>query len=268
MSNYTVADVSYDQDGEIEQFLLFWENGEPDTLRATPENVLLYDPEDELPMEGGLQDFFDGESAIRVATDPTIIVSQSGDEYSYLLSINGSTVETTPNQADVLLDGVYESISEDNSNPLTELHRSILQNQVRRYVVNALHRTFGESHRIDIVANGWLVDEFYLVDWNANLYSNENDPDEDDYIRENGEAVETDTSYELVRLNKSMSSPTETVKIDGDEMTLTEREMLFLAKVMWLLDRRHYHPDEDFWTFTDQWANVPVEDPNLDVFSV
>jgi hypothetical protein len=268
MNNYTVGDVSYGQDGELEQFLLFWEQGEPDTRRATPENVLLFDPEDALPFEGGMHDFFNGESALRISKQPEVVVSQSGDEYSYIVSIDGSVVETTPNQAETFLEGVYDALAEDDTDPIEKLHRSILSSQVRRFVVNALKHTFGESHRIEIVANGWLVDEFYLVDWNANLYSKENDPDEGDYIRENGQAVQKDTSYELVRLRKSMQPDPDTITINGDEITLTEREMLFLAKVRWLLDRRHYHPDEDFWTFTDQWANIPAEDPNLDLFSL
>jgi hypothetical protein len=49
--------------------------------------------------------------------------------------------------------------------------------------------------------------------------------------------------------------------------------MLFLAKVKWLLHRRHYHPDEPFWMYVDKWADVDVTSgkpdsmPNLDKFA-
>lgn len=268
MTDYTVADVSYNQDGEIEQFLLFWENGEPDTRRATPENVLLFDPEDNLPFDGGLQDFFDGDSALLISDDPRVIVAQSGNEYAYLLSVAGNTIETTPSQAEDFLEGVYTSLTGGGTGDLQRLHREVVKTQVRRDIINPLQHTFPERDRISIVSNGWLVDSFYLVDWDANMYTPKTD--DGDYKRENGEAVEKDTTYEFVRLNRSVSDEieNETVWINGDAYELTEREMLFLSKVTWLLNRRHYHPDELFWEYTDQWADMPAEKPNLDQFDI
>jgi len=35
--------------------------------------------------------------------------------------------------------------------------------------------------------------------------------------------------------------------------------MLFLAKVNWLLDRRHYHPDDEFWMNVDRYTAVDWE---------
>lgn len=272
-----ILDVSRDNDtDEITQFLIL-ENGQPETKIATPENLLLYDPADELPFEGGLNDFLSGSNALRVSSEPEIVVKQSNDEYSYMLSVDDNLVETTPNQAEELLRGVYGAMADDDETRLANLHREILETQVRRPIVNALKKTFDERERIEIVANGWLIDAFYLVDWNANLYGANDDPQEGDYVRSGGKAVKKDTTYELCDLSGNLSVIDGfSVTLGGDEYSLTERELLFLSKVKWVLHRRHYHPDEAFWRYVDRWADVDVEtgrpetedEPNLDVYDL
>jgi hypothetical protein len=268
-----ILDKSYDNDtGEITQFLVM-DGAEPVTKKATPENLLLYDPEDELPFDGGMKQFLSGDGALKLSAD--VLVAQSGNEYSYLLSVNDSVVETTPNQAEEFLQSLYDSISSDSMQPLRAFHAKVIKNQVRRNIVNVLKQTFEQSNRIEITASGWLVDNFYLVDWNAKMYTANDDRDEDDYVRSGG-TVKKDKSYEFVRLRHDIGSfdPIE-ISFDGSSYTLTEREMLFLSKVKWLLHRRHYHPDKPFWQFADRWADVSVEDgtpdnsePNLDVFDI
>lgn len=265
-----VLDVSRDNEtDEITQFLILGDNGQPSTKVASPENLLLYDPADELPFDGGMYDFMSGESALRLSDEVT--VGQSGDEYSYVLSVRQNVVETTPAQADKLLQGVYDAVANNDLSGLKELHAEIIKNQVRRNIVNILAQTFEEKHRIEIVANGWLVDDFYLVDWNAKMYTKDDDPEEDDYIRDSSSSsgVSKDTSYEFVRLRHSVSSSdTMEVEIGGTIYMLSEREMLFLSKIKWLLHRRHYHPDEPFWDFAEKWATVEEKEPNLDVFDI
>jgi hypothetical protein len=265
-----VLDVSRDNEtNEITQFLILGDDGQPDTKVASPENLLLYDPADELPFDGGMYDFVSGESALRLSDEVT--VGQSGDEYSYVLSVGGSVVETTPAQADELLQGVYDAVAEDDVSKLKSLHAKIIKNQVRRNIVNILAQTFEEKHRIEIVANGWLVDDFYLVDWNAKMYAKNDDPEEGDYVRDRNSksGVSKDESYEFVRLRHSVSSgDTTEVTIGGKAYTLSEREMLFLSKIKWLLHRRHYHPDAPFWDFAEKWATVEEKEPNLDVFDI
>jgi len=265
-----VLDVSRDDDSdEITQFLILGDDGQPATKVASPENLLLYDPDDELPFEGGMYDFLSGDSALRLSEEPKVVVGQAGDEYSYVLNIDGNAVETTPTQADELLQGVYDAIAKDDVSKLSDLHAEIIKNQVRRNIVNILAQTFEERHRIEIVPNGWLVDDFYLVDWNAKMYAKNDDPEEGDYVRSGTDTVQKDDSYEFVRLNHSLNqSDTVTVTIDGTEYSLTEREMLFLSKIKWLLHRRHYHPDTPFWDYVDKWATVAEEEPNLDVFDI
>jgi hypothetical protein len=270
-----VLDCSYDEDGNISQFLIL-ENGQPETKLASPENLLLYDPEEELPFDGGMSEFLSGGAAIRLSDEPPVLVSRAGDDYSYIIRVRESLVETTPNQAERVLRAIYDALADDDTSSLESLHQRIMSNQVRRPVVNAIKHTFPEDERIDIAANGWLVDGFYLVDWNACLYAANDNPEEDDYIRSGG-TVKKDTTYEFVRINHRISQEDEVrISIGDTTYELTEREMLFLAKVKWLLHRRHYHPDKPFWMFADRWSDVDVEtgeppedmEPNLDQFDI
>ena len=272
-----ILDVSRDNEtNELTQFLIL-EDGQPETKIASPENILLYDPEDKLPFDGGMQDFLSGESALQLSEEPPVYVAQTGSDYSFILNVRGSVVETTPSQAEEVLRGIYAALADDDTSKLESLHRSIMSNQVRRGVINALKHDFPESRRIEIVDNGWLVDGFYLVDWNARLYAANDDPEEDDYVRSGGSTVKKDKSYEFVRIRHSVNQEDPIViGIGEDNYELTEREMLFLAKVKWLLHRRHFHPDKPFWYFADRWADVDIEsgkppdelEPNLDVYDL
>lgn len=283
MKDFTIADKSYNQEtGELQQFLVFWSGGEPELKRASAENVLLFDPEDELPFENGMYEFLNGQQALLLSENPEVLVAPTGNEYAYILRVRGNTVETTPQQAEEVLQGVLEVAKDEGPDRLLDLYNEIMSTQVRRHVINALHQTFDEPERIEVAPNGWLIDDYYLVDWNASLYTKDDDPDEGDYVRSGGSAVQKDDSYEFVQLRMGRAERDAdpiTVTLNGEQYRLTEREMLFLGKVKWMLNRRYYHPDEPFWMKADQHASVdwktgePESDdeddqPNMDKFSL
>jgi len=256
-----IIDKSYNHEtNELQQFTVIRDNGQPDLVKATAENILLYDPEDELPFENGLYEFLNGQQALVLnEEDPEVIVAPTGNEYCYILRVRGNTVETTPNQAEDVLNGVKDAAIDARVQGLVELYDDIMSSQVRRPVVNALLKTFDEDTRIQVTSRGWLVDDFYLVNWEASMYLRHNDPDEPDYQRGGGGVTETDRSYEFVQLRLRRDIDPIEVAIHGETYRLTEREMLFLAKVKWLLNRRHHHPDKPFWMYADKWASVDAE---------
>ena len=280
MKDFEIADKSYDQETEeLTQFLVFWPDGEPGLKIASPENKLLFDPQDQLPFENGMYEFLNGQEALLLSEDPEVIVAPTNNEYAYILRVRGNTVETTPNQASDVLEGVLQVAEEESVDKILNVYDDIMSSQVRQHVINALLSTFEEDERIESLMNGWLIDDFYLVDWAASLYTKDDDPDEGDYQREGGDVVKKDTSYEFVDLNLNRDIEPVEVGINGQRYRLSEREMLFLAKVKWLLNRRHYHPDEPFWRYADQWASVDEETgepgaieedekPDLDTFSI
>lgn len=282
MKQYTVADKSYNKEtGELEQFLVFWSGGEPELKRASAENVLLFDPEDVLPFENGMYEFLNGEQALILSEEPEVILAPTSNEYAYMLRVRGNVVETTPNQAERVLEGVLDVARDNGVSELLDLYHDIINTQVRQRVMNALHETFDKQQRIEIMSNGWLIDDYYLVDWSASIYTKDDDPDEDDYVRSGG-SVRKDGSYEFVQLRMSRASRDMDrieVAINGEQYRLSEREMLFLAKVKWLLSRRYYHPDQPFWMTADRHASVDwetgepedscdEEEPNLGKFNI
>jgi hypothetical protein len=253
-----VIDISRNKDtGEIEQFTVITSDGQPSLVKATPENLLLYDPADDLPFENGMHEFLEGNEALVLSeSEPELMVAPTGNEYCYILRVNGNTVETTPKQAEDILRGIKDAAIDGEFSDLVELYDEIRSQQVRREVINALHQTFDEPERIEESPSGWLVDDFYLVNWEASMYAKNDDPDEADVKRGGNGVVEMDRSFEFVQLSIRRDIEPVEVRIGGEAYRLTEREMLFLAKINWLLDRRHYHPDTEFWKNADQHAAV------------
>lgn len=254
-----VIDISRDAEtGEITQFTLIRDDGQPDLVKATPENLLLHDPADELPFEDGMYKFLDGEQALVLSKeDPLVMVAPTNNEYCYILRVRDRTVETTPGQAERVLWAIKDAVIERDISGLVSLHDDIVATQVRRRVVNELMSTFEEADRLSKTERGWLVDEFYLVNWEASLYTRHNDPDQGDYLRGGASGVRrTDTSYEFVQLSLRRDITPIEVTIGGNTVRLSEREMLFLSKVKWLLNRREQHPDMPFWKFVDQYSTV------------
>lgn len=280
MSN--VIDISREKEsGEISQFTVL-QNGQPNLKKGTAENILLYDPANELPFEDGLYEFLSGEQALILsAEDPEIIVAPTENEYCYILRARGNTVETTPKQAEDILRGIKEATIDEDFEQIISVYDTIMAEQVRRHVINTLDQTFSEPDRIEETPSGWLIDDFFLVDWTASMYTKNDDPDENDVKRSGSSVVETDRSYEFVQLHLSRDINPIEVSIGGEAFRLTEREMLFLAKVKWLLGRRDYHPDMPFWKYVDKRTAVdwqtgePTSDdeddedePDLDKFSL
>lgn len=252
--NNRVIDISRDKEtGEISQFTILDNTGQPSLKTASPENILLYDPADELPFEDGLSGFLSGNEALVLQdSDPVVMVAPTNNEYCYILRVRDNTVETTPNQAERVLGGIKDATINGDVSELINLYDHIMSTQVRRDVVNALHDTFSQQERIVKGGNGWLIDDFFLVDWSASMYAKHDDPDEKDVIRGSGGVRETDRSYEFVQLNLNRETEPVNVVIEGEPYKLTEREMLFLAKVKWLLNRREYYPDRPFWMFIER----------------
>lgn len=275
----TVIDVSTNRDtGEIEQFTIINEQGQPELMKATATNMLLYDPMDELPFDGGLGSFLSGDEAILLSEEPKLIVSSTSSRNCFIIHYDGNTVETTPAMSESVLRGVKEAAVDEDIGALIDVYDEVMSTQVRRDVINALLDTFDETFRIEKTSSGWVVDEFFIVDWTASMYAKTDDPDSADVVRSGSGVVEADRSFEFVQLYLNREIEPVTVSINGESFRLSEREMLFLGKVNWLLDRRHYHPDDEFWMNVDQYTAVdwetgePVEqdedEPDLSKFSL
>lgn len=236
-----------DLNGEVESYILIFDDGRrPESYKANAKNRLLF--------EEGMYDFIEGQEVRKLNDNPEVIIGSS--EETYLLSVEGSIIETTPSQASDFLEGVLQSRQENSTEKLQQLHSEILSDQVRRRYMGHLVAIFDES-RIEQTSNGWLIDGFILVTWEASVYLK--DDTNDSYVRQGGQAVKVDKSKQFVKVHVPLPEEPDTITINGTEITLTEREMLFLRRVEWLLHRRDYHPDTAFWNFAERWMPTTEE---------
>jgi len=186
-------DVSRDAEtGEVQQFTIIDDDGQPQLLKATVENMLLYDPENNLPFDGGLYGFMSGDEALLVQDEPELLVAPTNNEYCYLIRYRGDTIETTPKESGRVLQAIHDAIvadtEESRADSLIEVYDTIMAETVRKDVVNALRETFEEHTRIEETVSGWLVDDFFLVDWTASMYAATDDRSKRDVVRQ-GSAV-------------------------------------------------------------------------------
>ena len=245
MKSYEIVDKNYDKTtGELQSFLLIWDDGEPEIKSATPQNYLLYIDE--------LYGFLDGDEALVFDDNGTrISVLRADSNTSYYLSIDNTTVIVDGRRAERLLTGIKAARERGVYSMLRAVHEQVLKTQVRQHIINLLYDTFEEDdrRRISISDTGWVIDEYYFLDWSASIYSKEDDIEEPDYTRVNNEAVKSDRSYQLVQLRHNSDMDDVRVSINGESYELTEIEITFLSKARWLLDRHEYHPDVPFWMY-------------------
>lgn len=254
--DYGVRDVNRADDNEVLSMLVEEPPGHPPHfIDGSAENVLLYLHE--------LKEFLDGKHGALLSDDPHISVKPSASESVYRVTVGERPVESMPHQSDDVLYAVKDAIENDDLDPIVEIYKEIIDNQVRRDVVNDLIELLDvlPAGRLQVTADGWLIDSYYLVDWTASVYVIEDDRDSPDYRRSNDTVEVTDKSKEFVELRASHSPNRMTVKRpDGEELILGEREMMFLSKVKWLLERTKYHQDEPFWRWNENRRKDYLQD--------
>jgi len=230
-----------------------------------------------MPFDDGISGFFnDGEALMLSEDDPQLYVVPTEDDNRFAIYYDGKMVETMPKQSVDVLEALYTAVIDKDIRDVLSVYDDIMSSQVRRNVINAIHPTFEESDRIDVIERGWLIDDLLLIDWSASMYAKHDDPTEPDVVRK-GDIVDTvDRSYEFVQLRTSLDITPVTIRIGDTRVRMTEREIMFLAKVRWVLNRRDYHPDVPFWYYVDRFSSVnwrtgePEEqdEPSFSSFSI
>lgn len=245
--SFGVRDVNRAKDNEVLSLLVEEPPGTPPHfIDGSVENVLLYLHE--------LKEFLNGEQGALLSDDPHISVQPTTGDSVYRIRVGDQPVESMPHQSGDVLRAVQAAIEDEDLDPIISVYKEIINSQVRRDVVNELIDLLDiiPPGRIQVRDSGWLVDQYYLVDWTASVYAIEDDRDSPDYRRSGNTVEVTDKSKEFVDLNVGYTPEQMMIrKPDGEELILGEREMLFIAKVKWLLKRTEYHKDEPFWRFSE-----------------
>lgn len=214
-------------------------------IDGSVENVLLYIHE--------LHEFVYGDKSAVLCKEPYIAVEPTNRESTYRITVDSRTVESMPSQAKDVLRGMKAAIEDGDLDPVLDVYEEIIDKQVRRDVVNELLTRLPKfpNERIEVTESGWLIDRYYLIDWTASVYTKENN-DEQNYRRDSGTVEAFDKSFEFVELEPKHVPDRQKIRLDGETVLVGEREMLFLAKAEWLLNRHEYHEDKPFWLWQEK----------------
>lgn len=217
----------------------------PKLIDGSIENTLLY--------IHNMGRFLDGDEGALLSRDPHVSIKPTDTESVYKITMGERTVENTPGEAGKVLQALRSAKEDRDLHPLQELYKKIIDKQVRRDVMNDILEVLPslDTNRVEVTEDGWLVDGFYVLDWEAGVYV-DNDTEET-YMRGGGGVTTVDKSKEFVDLRQSQDNERKAIKLGGETILLGEQEMLFLKKARWLMQRTTYHPDESFWRYNENY---------------
>jgi hypothetical protein len=244
--------------GDLGNMFLVRVDGELKRKAKTNKNVLLY--------KHGLYSLLreDGKRTILSQEDPYIAIEPTNNDDVYALwhGLHNHPVMTPPSKSEKVLEGVITSIEYGDHTKLSQVYQYVLDNQVRRNIMSHLINEFPVN--VVETSEGWQVDGMFLVTWETNIYLAADDLDEDTYIVSGG-VSRTDERKEFITLTPEREPEPRELTIDGSEYTLGELEMLFLAKVKYLLDFREHLNDDALYRVikryvSDTFENTPSRD--------
>lgn len=219
---------------EIDDFVTYMSNN--------PKNKLLFDREKYSVDGKSLYTVLHADEARRVVLhdDPYVAIAPTPHEDAYRLWYGAQDkymVKTPVEKVETLLEGVIDTVDNGNVEKIKELYDYVIDNQVRREVVGKL-LDFGKlpTDRISTRHEGWLIDDMFLVTWEADVYlftdhwkQGSYHPRRSSQYEEPGEFVTIDPEEEL--------EPKD-IPIGQQTYRFGKLELLFLYRVNWMLDWR------------------------------
>lgn len=231
LDKHDVSEVELVEGGELSNMFLVKIGDETKPVKNTSKNKLLY--------KHGLYDFLYGGDSERkiLREEPYVAVKPLDSDGEYRLWWEDSELGVTvqPRKSERLLGGIVDVLEHNDYTQIKSVYQQILNNQVRRQIINPLSILYPQSEVIPS-DDGWVIRGLFKVTWDAKVYLIGKDLDEGDYRRRGEDVVETDESIEFLTLEPNEEPERKTVKINGNEYTLSNLEMEFLAKVEYLLD--------------------------------
>jgi len=243
----------------IVSFVVQKPDGEVSIKKGTAENILLYEHE--------MYKLFNTEKETTLLQDPEIKIKPSSSSSVYTLTVNGETILTSPKHSNAVMEGVKELVEYDDFDPLMDVWEEIIESQANRMLVDKLFPHIGlldgNRNRVRQTAGGWLIDDYYLVDWTAEIYLAE---EGDSYTLGGGGVVEADKSHEFLEMrggDNIESFDRQTIRIGDEEHIIGKKEVRFFAKVHWLLNRFDMLQDKPFWIYHERRREAYLND-NID----
>lgn len=247
---------------ELPNMLLLDIDGTVTYVSNTPKNKLLFDREKFSINGKSLYSLLHGNDGMRVVLsydDPYVALSPSQHEDVYRLwygTRDHHDVRTPVEQVEKVLNGIIEVVEDDDPSALKEVYDHVINNQVRREVVG-LFLDFGKlpTDRIDVMAEGWLIDEMFLVTWDAKVYLWTDSWKEGSYDPRRSTQYEKPGEFITIEPEKELE-PTD-IPVGNQTYRFGKLERLFVHRVNWMLDWEHNIDDP---------ANVRVIKRTFDEF--
>lgn len=224
-----------------EQYYLRFGESDYGFVSKTERNQVLVETDLLNEAEDGLQYDAYGE-------DTKVSFDADFESNEYVVSVNGDE-RIVPYDYE---DDALAAVREGDGQRLAELHAQIVSTQVRRDIVVQYRERYGGpldlpvgdevDPRVEITREGWVIDDTFIVQWNAENYLVNNI---EVHVRNGDRTVAADESkqarelsFEAIDGEQSIEAP------DGSVYELDEREQKFLASVEALLQPHTYLSDE------------------------
>lgn len=207
-------------------------------MADTPKNRMLYDRENYSVGGKSLYTILHSNGGQRVilSDDPYVAVSPTIHESQYRLWMDSDhPVKTPPKLSEDVLRGIIDVTDEGDKSRLERVFFEVLNNRVRRDVVRfPIDMGKLPEDRIEIIADGWLIDGMFLVSWDATIYLYTSDWKTGSYDPRSSRKREEPGEFIGIQPDKEFEAYEMTV---GDEtFHFGELEQLFLWRVRWMLD--------------------------------
>ncbi len=253
-SEVTVEDLEAAEDVEVKDLsnmLLIEIDGRATYMSNTPKNKLLFDRETYAVNGKSLYTLLHGaeeESRIVLCDDdPYVAIAPSPHENVYRLwygSRNQYSVRTPVGRVEDVLRGIISLVEDDDPEQLADVYTHVIDNQVRREIVG-LFLDFGKlpTDRIEVLAEGWLIDEMFLVTWDAEVYLFTDNWRAGSYDPRSSEQYEHPGEFLTITPTDDAGEPIDPephdVSVGEQTVRFGKLEWVFIYRVQWLLDWEH-----------------------------
>lgn len=216
---------------ELSNMFLVEIDGKTKPVKNTAKNELLY--------KHGLYEFLYGENTERkILSDknPYIAIRpHHEDEYKVWFEDEDMPVVVPADKSERLLRGIGEYLEEGRHSRIKSVYREILDNQVRRKVINMLSVIYPQKEVVT-TSEGWIVRGLFKVTWDTGVYIVSKDLDEGSYRAAGDTVRKIDTPQDFLTLKENYEPDSKEIKAGDKTYLLTDLEMEFISKVEYLLE--------------------------------
>lgn len=217
-------------------------------VKATPENRMLFD-RDQFTFDGkSLYTLLFGDEHSRaVLMDDPFVAIKPGpykDTYRVWAGDEVTSVLTPPSKSKEVLQGVVTCTEHDAAGPLRDIYTTIQEEQVNRNALLALLEKdyFSDSDRIEPKADGFVIDDYFLLTWEAEFFIYTETWKEGAFTPR-GDPKEKPGEFREITVQETPE--TCDMELGGAIYRMNEDEWLFVRRLQWILNWRDNMDDAE-----------------------